>query len=832
MPAARGLGAREAPAAWLHSASAEGPPPEVDAACKADAHCHGGAVPLRRFPRGAGGASPAGAAAPARWRPAGLAAVGLLILAVSDSAPRGLTAPPRRPGGAGTGASSRPCPRQERWGRRGQSPTRIHRLATGPGGDVADDVMRAMEGTITDHQMKQARLRRTTGTWRRESKSWTPPPAVLSEGEVLVRNVKHGPNLLTTDATEFPPYNDIHPEHLDRGIVWMAKSQGHTLWKLWYIDVRLNITWDVLMHPLEVAQDKVERLYCTVRHVRNVMDYSSPKVQKAWKQAVRVRWSTLKRLYNTEKFIPFFKCLLRNGQDNEAQRRIVSSLLIRFEQMGVNIQELGRYRHDVKQHIMFRFGQNDIHNISQEWETNIINDMARKSFLVRDRTELDGVPVHVFGDAADAAVQAGYPQATLEAGPWMVTMDDAMTDPILKHAKGRTFREFVYGTKKRIAFLGGSGKGDNTPLLTELLKLRAKYASLLGQASWAQLEFTSRMSTLQQAYGFLARLRRESLPVARAELHELQEFATSQGATYELEHFDVPYWRERLLESRFSLREGYLREFFPLPAVLDGLFGLLRTLFGVETVAADGEAQVWDKHVRFFRLREADTGAFVASFFLDPFRRRGKKRPGFWVEVIQEYSPLLGDARSGHRRPAVHVVCDLDRPRAEGGPALLTHEEVARLFHTVGQTLRHLLCSPTEGLAAGTQGMEYDVREMPAYFLERWAYDKSTIRSMSRHVETGDPLPEAAIETLAASRTFHNGMRVLRRTGIAQIDLDLHAQYEPAGEMDVNVVAKLIEAEFSVIPPRVEDHELCSLPIEGERASAFFCRTLGGSSSC
>jgi len=89
-------------------------------------------------------------------------------------------------------------------------------------------------------------------------------------------------------------------------------------------------------------------------------------------------------------------------------------------------------------------------------------------------------------------------------------------------------------------------------------------------------------------------------------------------------------------------------------------------------------------------------------------------------------------------------------------------------------------------------------------------------------VETGDPLPEPAIQTIGAARTFHGGMKTLRRCSLAQIDLDLHSQYDPNGAMGVYDVAKIIEAEFSVIEPRVEDHELCSSPVNTEHACGMY----------
>jgi len=65
-------------------------------------------------------------------------------------------------------------------------------------------------------------------------------------------------------------------------------------------------------------------------------------------------------------------------------------------------------------------------------------------------------------------------------------------------------------------------------------------------------------------------------------------------------------------------------------------------------------------------------------------------------------------------------------------------------------------------------------------------------------------------------------MRVLRKSGLAQIDLDLHSGYDPDGQMGVFDVAKIIEAEFSVIEPRIEDHELTSMPFNTEHACGLY----------
>ena len=228
----------------------------------------------------------------------------------------------------------------------------------------------------------------------------------------------------------------------------------------------------------------------------------------------------------------------------------------------------------------------------------------------------------------------------------------------------------------------------------------------------------------------------------------------------------------------------------------------------------------WAEHVRFFRIRDSDTEDLVASFFLDAHRRWGQKRRGFWSSSIQGYSEILGH-RSTPRRPAVNVICDLEPPVGDT-PSLLTHREVVKLFRVFGSSLRDLFCKQPEALLSGSKGLETDIVELPAYFLERWAYDRRVLSEMGRHYKSGDPLPQAAVDALSDSRTFLAGVRTLRKAARAHIDLELHSDYDPYGDINVFDLAKLIEGEYAVIRPRVQDRELCSWPLNTELAGAFY----------
>ncbi|CAJ1390216.1 unnamed protein product [Effrenium voratum] len=673
---------------------------------------------------------------------------------------------------------------------------------------------KGLEEMMTYRQMRERRRREASRTWRKESADWSDEEDSDSD---FIANLKHGTNLLLNGAKEFPPWKDVRAEHAERGHKWMEKFSIEEIWAQHCVVPYVANDWRSVLDPLERIVDKADMAYAAVRHVKDVLD-PSVKFRRAHRFAAQARWAIERRLRRCDRFSRAFLGLLGADENaTEGQRRAAALLMILFEQDGVNLQHNGIYRDDPDAFLELQKVRGAVFNISLIWDQNVDRDMESRAYLIRSREELEGLPQWVLEDAAAMARAAGY-RATGAEGPWLISTHEAQAGPVLRHGSA-ALRAVVFENQRRIGFLGGAGKGDNTPMLEQLLQVRRRLANVVGYTSHAEVVFTKTMASPKQAYGLLAKLRKEALPVARYELQELKAFAEAHGgervaSTADLEHFDLDFWRERMLEERLGLKEDYLRQFFPLDAVLEGLFGLVSRLFGVQVVEESSEL-CWAQGVRFFRVQDA-VGARVASFFLDPFRRPGQKRRGFWSSKIQGYSELLGD-RHGPRRPAVHFVFDL--PEA---PALLTHREVVQVFRTFGSGLRELFCRQREGLVAGSLGLEEDVLELPSHFLARWAFEPETLAACSRHVETKDPLPPAALQALAASRTFHRANALLRRCALARIDLEIHSDYDPYSDLQVFDIGKLIEAEYSVVRPRTQDRELCSLPFNTEKAGVFY----------
>ncbi|MBW2279358.1 MAG: M3 family metallopeptidase [Deltaproteobacteria bacterium] len=568
------------------------------------------------------------------------------------------------------------------------------------------------------------------------------------------------------------------------------------------LETGVEASWAGLIEPLERIHDRLGFSWGTVGHLMGVKNSDALRAAHEACQPDVVKLSM--RLAQSE---PLFRALeeLRAGSEwdrlDAAQHRIVESLLRDARLSGVALEGEARER--------FNAIQLELAELSTRFSNHVLD--ATKAFAVTLTTpeEVAGLPQSLLELSAQGARQAGDEGATPEAGPWRITLDYPSFVPFLEHSRRRDLREQLY---RAYVTRASEGELDNGPVLERTLELRSEAAGLLGYASFAEVSLATKMAPdVASVEQLLEELRSASYEAARRELDELAEFARENGAdeATPLAHWDIAFWSERLREARFSYSEEELRPYFPLPVVLEGLFGLARQLFGVEIRAADGEAPVWHDDVRFFRAF-AD-GVAIAAFYLDPYSRPAEKRGGAWMDECLGRTRLGGELRL----PVAYLVCN-GTPPVDGKPSLMTFSEAETLFHEFGHGLQHMLTSVDYGMASGIRNVEWDAVELPSQFMENWLYQRETVRSASAHVDSGEPLPDALIEKLRAARTYRAGSAMLRQLYFAFTDLELHHRYAGAsdgresGEGSAFDVQRRIAGRTTVLAPLPEDRFLCS----------------------
>ena len=443
---------------------------------------------------------------------------------------------------------------------------------------------------------------------------------------------------------------------------------------------------------------------------------------------------------------------------------------------------------------------------------------------MRGKDDVAGLPTSALEQAAQTAKsRGGHENATADEGPWMFTLDAPSYMAVRSHAENRALREKVYRAYLARAsqffapFAESAAKsekkvGDNAPLIERILTLRQEKAKLLGYDNFAEVSMAKKMATLETAESLLEDIRAKAKPAAERELEEIRAFAAERGASEAstgLMQWDVGFWSERLREAKYELKEEDLRPYFQLPAVIDGMFELAGTLFGVRVEPADGEVEVWHPDVRFFKVLDAQTGSPRAYFYLDPYTRPSEKRGGAWMDDVVGRSAAMAAPGASVRLPTAHMVCN-GTPPVGDKPSLMTHNEVTTLFHEFGHALQHMLTTEDAGPVAGINQVDWDAVELPSQFMENFCYDKKVLKKIGKHHETGEPLPDDLFEKLVKSKNFGSGTRYLRQCHFAMTDLELHARYAPGEGADAVFAAEARIAEKTMLMPAIaEDRFLC-----------------------
>ncbi|XP_045809298.1 probable cytosolic oligopeptidase A [Trifolium pratense] len=599
------------------------------------------------------------------------------------------------------------------------------------------------------------------------------------------------------DQFVFPPFDAVEPKHVRPGIRALLEKLERDLEEL---EQNVEPSWPKLVEPLENIVDRLAVVWGMVNHLKSVKDSSELRSAiedvQAEKVKFQLRLGQSKPLYNAFKAIqdsPDWKTL------SDARKRIVENQIKEAVLNGVSLDDDKREQ--------FNKIEQELERLSEKFGENVLDATKKFEKLITDKKEIDGLPATALGLAAQSAVSKGHENATAENGPWVITLDAPSYIAVMQHARNRSLREEVY---RAYITRASSGELDNTQLIEQILKLRLEKAKLLSYNNYAEVSMATKMATVDKAEELLEKLRRASWEAAVQDIEDLKKFSKDQGALEadDLTHWDVTFWSERLRESKYDINEEELRPFFSLPNVMDGLFDLAKTLFGIEIEPADGLAPVWNKDVKFFRVKDS-SGSPVAYFYFDPYSRPSEKRQGAWMDEVVARSRVLSPDGNSSRLPVAHMVCN-QTPPVGSKPSLMTFREVETVFHEFGHALQHMLTKEDEGLVAGIRGIEWDAVELPSQFMENWCYHKDTLLGIAKHYETGETLPEDVYLKLVAARTYRAGTQSLRQIRFATVDLELHTKYVPGGSESIYDVDRRVSEKTQVIPPLAEDRFLCS----------------------
>jgi oligopeptidase A len=583
--------------------------------------------------------------------------------------------------------------------------------------------------------------------------------------------------LLSFDG--LPQFDQIGPEHVAPAIAQLLTDANAALETLTAPDFAPS--WSGIAVVLDVATERLSRAWGSVSHLNSVLD--TPELRAAYNAALPKVTEFYTRLGADERLYAKYRAIKPETLNTE-QRQALKNALRNFVLGGADLQGAERERFAA---IAARQA-----TLGQKFSENALDATDAFAYYAQE-AELDGLPDDVKQTARNAA------QAEGKDG-FKLTLKMPCYLPVMQFASSSALRQTLYRAYvTRASDQAGTdlGQFDNTDLINELLALRLEEAKLLGYPNFGTLSGVPKMAdSPEQVVSFLRDLAQRARPFAEQDLADLRGFAKEQLKLPDPQAWDWPYISEKLKESRYAFNEQEVKQYFPLPRVLDGLFNIVQTLF--EVSIREDHAPVWHESVRFFRI-ERTTGQgspeLVGQFYLDPQARNGK-RGGAWMDDVRArwLRPDTGQLQT----PVAHLVCNF-ASGVNGKPALLTHDDVTTLFHEFGHGLHHLLTQVNERDVSGISGVEWDAVELPSQFMENFCWEWDVIKNMSAHVDTDAPLPRALFDKMLAAKNFQSGMQTLRQIEFSLFDMLLHTSHDPA--QDIMPLLQQVRQEVAVLLP-------------------------------
>ena len=584
-------------------------------------------------------------------------------------------------------------------------------------------------------------------------------------------------------------YSEVKPEHITPAIEFLLKRAQSAVDLA--TDPSTPATWNQLAEPLEDATEALGRSWGVISHLNSVAD--TPELRAAYGAMLPEVTAFFSSLGQNLALYQKFKVLSKSPEFaklNRAQKKVIENSLRDFRLGGAELSDADKPR--------FAQIQDEQAILGKAFSDHVLDATDHFVHLISDESELVGLPDDVKAAAADTAEQKGLKG-------WAFTLHFPSYYPIMQYSENRALRRLMYEAyitrSSELAPQFGEGKldWDNTQNMLEQLRLRDEEARMLGFANFAALSLAPKMAnTVEEVDRFLTDFAVKSKPFAKRDWDELCAFAKNElGLLDGVQPWDIAFVSERLKQSRYAFSENELKQYFPLPKVLEGLFGLIQTLFNVKIESAN--LPTWHVDVQSFAVKDL-SGKLRAYFYLDPYARNGK-RGGAWMDDARGRREL---PNGEIQIPVAYLVCNFAPPVKVDGvlrQPTITHDDVITLFHESGHGLHHLLTQVSALGVSGINGVEWDAVELPSQFMENFCWEWEVLEKMTSHIETGKPLPRELFDKMLAAKNFQNGWMTLRQIVMSLTDWRLHSRFDAkkAEGQAVLDLSREIAEEFNVI---------------------------------
>lgn len=394
---------------------------------------------------------------------------------------------------------------------------------------------------------------------------------------------------------------------------------------------------------------------------------------------------------------------------------------------------------------------------------HLLHDEAQVTLITK--ADLGGLPDSFVASLAAKAKAMGHD------GQYAVQNTRSAMEPFLTYSTNRPLREKIWRTF--IMRGDNNDASDNKKVCSEILRLRAERALLLGYPTHAHWRLEKAMAkTPQNAMDLMMAVWGPAVGRVHEEVADMQKIADSEGKGVTISPWDYRYYAEKVRKARYDLDEAEIKPYLQMDKIRDGIFWTAGRMYGLEFEPVH---DITTFHADMQTYKVLRNGQLVGVWYFDPYAREGKNS-GAWETEYQS------QARFPHVRK---VVCSNNtnfiKPEP-GKPVLISWDDAETMFHEFGHAIHALSSNVTYGSLAGTN-VATDFVEFPSQLNEHWLPVPEVLEKFAVHYETGAPMPKELQTKIQNSLKFNQGFEMVELLACAIVDMQFHL----AGNVPVNV---------------------------------------------
>lgn len=391
-----------------------------------------------------------------------------------------------------------------------------------------------------------------------------------------------------------------------------------------------------------------------------------------------------------------------------------------------------------------KFGQNQLH------------DEENYTLALDNEADLAGLPQPMRDAAAQAAAERKM------QGKWVFTNTRSSMEPFLTYSDRRDLREKGW----RMWVNRGDNPGDhnNRKIISEILKLRAERAKLLGFQTHAHWMVDNNMAkTPENAMNLMTKVWKAAVGRVKEEVADMQAIADSEGAKIRIEPWDYRYYAEKVRKAKYNIDRNEVKEYLQLDKIFEGMLWATKQVFDLDFVKLSG-IPVFHPDMSVYDVRRG--GKQIGLFYFDPFARAGKNS-GAWMTDYRAQERFKGETR-----PIVSNNCNYIKGKP-GEPVLISWDDASTLFHEFGHALHGLLSNVSYPTLSGTN-VKRDFVEFPSQVMEYWFPTKEVLSKYALHYKTGKPIPQDLVDKVLNAKNFNQGFATVEYLASAIYDMRIH----------------------------------------------------------